>query len=84
MYVLPKFFLLISLGNFTGPLLQKLSFGILGTNVTLKTREVLYSSILQKHMGFFDLKDNAPGVLTSAMAHDTSVINGVSTEALGP
>ena len=47
-------------------------------------REVLYQSILQKHIGFFDHKDNSTGVLTSAMASDTSIINGVSTEALGP
>ena len=40
--------------------------------------------ILEKNMGWFDKKDNATGILTSAMASDTSVINGVSAESLGP
>jgi len=63
---------------------QKYSFGILGTNVTLKIREVLYDNILQKDIGWFDLKENGSSVLTSTMASDTSLINGVSTESLGP
>lgn len=35
-------------------------------------------------MGWFDDKDNGVSVLTSSMAQDTSIINGVSTESLGP
>ena len=44
----------------------------------------MYRSILQKHIGWFDHKENAVGVLTAAMASDTSIINGASTQALGP
>lgn len=39
---------------------------------------------MQKHIGFFDEKDNGTGILTAAMSQDTSIINGVSTESLGP
>lgn len=35
-------------------------------------------------MGWFDDKENGVSVLTSSMAQDTSIINGVSTESLGP
>jgi len=63
---------------------QKWAFGSLGQNVTLGIRQFLYNHILQKHMGFFDDRANATGILTSAMAKDTSVINGVSAESLGP
>jgi len=33
-------------------------------------------------MGWFDQKENSPGVLSACMASDTSVINGVSAEGL--
>ena len=35
-------------------------------------------------IGWFDERDNASGVLTNTMAQDTSIINGVSSESLGP
>lgn len=63
---------------------QKQSFFIQGSNLTLRIRKVLYAQILQKHIGWFDDRDNGTSVLTSAMAEDTSVINGASTDSLGP
>lgn len=83
-----KFYsLLMGIISFTasfGSFIQKHSFGTLGENVTEKIRQSLYTSILRKHIGWFDDRDNATSVLTSAMAQDTSVINGVSTESLAP
>ena len=35
-------------------------------------------------MGWFDERDNAPGILTSTMAKDTTILNGVGGESLGP
>ena len=49
---------------------HKFIFGILGEAVTLKIRKQLYGRILQKHIGYFDEKDNAPGNLSSTMASD--------------
>ena len=63
---------------------QKYSFGTLGGTVTYKIRELLYMNILQKNIGWFDNRDNGPSVLTSTMAEDTSVINGVGGESMGP
>lgn len=62
--------------------ISKFSFNLLGENVTLKIRFDLYRSILRKNIGWFDETGNSPSVLTSAMAEDTSIINGVSTESL--
>lgn len=62
----------------------KKSFGTLGENVTLSVRKVLYTNILQKNIGWFDHPENGTSVLTSAMAQDTSIINGVSTESIPP
>lgn len=63
---------------------QKYSFGYLGNKVTVKVREVLYDSILQKNIGWFDDRDNGPSVLTSIMSADAAVINGVGGESIGP
>ena len=62
----------------------KTAFGFLGENVTFEVRKILYISILKKNIGWFDQKENGASVLTSAMASDTSLINGVSTESLSP
>ena len=75
---------LIGVAAMIGVIINKTGFGILGQNVTLEIRILLYKSILRKNIGWFDERDNATSVLTSAMAEDTSVLNGVSTESLGP
>lgn len=64
--------------------MQKTSFSTLGENAAEKIRQVLYASILTKHMGWFDNKENGTSVLTSAMAQDTAIVNGVSTESIAP
>jgi ATP-binding cassette, subfamily B (MDR/TAP), member 1 len=63
---------------------QKYSFGYLGNKVTKSVRELLYSKILEKHIGWFDERDNGPSVLTSVMSADAAAINGVGGESLGP
>ena len=47
---------------------EKTVFGITGENITLKMRETLYESIIKKHIGFFDDRDNSPGILTTVLA----------------
>lgn len=63
---------------------SKYCFGILGENVTLDVRKLLYEKILRKHMGFHDFRENMSSALTSAMAEDSSIINGVCTESIAP
>jgi hypothetical protein len=46
------------------------SFGIVGENITLNIRHMLYQSIVKKNIGWFDQRDNAPGVLTSVLASE--------------
>lgn len=62
----------------------KKCFGTLGNNVTLEVRKILYEKILEKNIGFFDHPENGTSVLTSAMASDTHLINGVGSESLQP
>ena len=62
---------------------QKFSFGVIGENVTTNVRRELYRKIIEKHQGWYDERDNAPGILTSTLSSDAQIINGVSTEGLG-
>jgi ATP-binding cassette subfamily B (MDR/TAP) protein 1 len=79
-YCLMMFACAISSATFI--FMQKIVFGTLGETVTLKIRKNLYSSILSKSIGWFDVKENSPGQLATVLASDTQVINGVSTEGL--
>jgi len=74
----------IAIAIFVGIILKSYIFSYLGENVTMKVRQLLYLSILEKHMGFFDFQENQSSVLTSAMAQDTALINGAASESLGP
>lgn len=62
--------------------MQKMTFRRLGEGVTQKMRRILYTSMLEKHMGWFDQKENAPGQLSTVLASDAQTINGVSAEGL--
>jgi len=74
----------LAFGSFVATFMQKYCFTLLGENVTLGVRCLLYENILMKNIGWFDLRENSAGVLTSSMASDTAIINGVSSESIGP
>jgi len=61
----------------------RFSFGVVGENITEAIRNKMYTSVLKKSIGWFDLKENAAGVLTTVLANDASSLQGASTEALG-
>lgn len=67
-----------------GVSLKDFYFKSLGANTTYYVRCDLYTKILQKNLGWFDDREHSSGVLTSAIAKDTSIINGISSESLGP
>ena len=62
--------LLIACVSYVTGFSNKFSFGVIGENVTLKVRNTLYEKIIKKHMGWFDQRENAPGVLTSTLSSD--------------
>lgn len=67
----------LSVGAFFFTFNQLISFGTISENVTLKMRIDLYTSILAKNIGWFDDKDNTPGILSSTMATEAQTVNGV-------
>lgn len=63
--------------------LQKLFFGRGGENLTYTLRVKLFEAYLHKHIGWFDNKNRAPGILTNILTEDISSVNGLTTESLG-
>jgi hypothetical protein len=43
----------------------------------------LFEAYLHKHIGWFDNKNRAPGILTNILTEDISSVNGLTTESLG-
>lgn len=78
------YFAFNALAIYFAAMIMRKSFTKLSETVTYKMRVLLYDKILQKNIGWFDLKENGTGNLTSTMAQDTSVINMAATEASGP
>ena len=51
--------------------------------MTFSLRLRLFEAILRKHVGWFDSKDRAPGVLTNLLIEDIAAVNGLTTESIG-
>ncbi len=51
--------------------------------MTFKLRVRLFEALLHKHIGWFDNKNRAPGILTNIITEDISSVNGLTTESLG-
>ena len=73
---------LVSIFAFVTGISIRVSFGAIGGNVAKNLRRRLYESIISKHMGWFDDRENAPGILSSTLSSDAQIINGASTEGL--
>ena len=56
-------FMILCLAIFIFTFLQKLSFGYGAENLTNKIRILLFNEMLHKHIGWFDDKNRAPGIL---------------------
>jgi ABC-type multidrug transport system fused ATPase/permease subunit len=58
-------------------------FGRGGENLTYALRVKLFEAYLSKHIGWFDNKNRAPGILTNILTEDISAVNGLTTESVG-
>jgi len=57
--------------------------GITGEKLTNRLRIMSFKSIIRQDIGFFDLRDNSVGILTSRLASEASKIRGLTGERLG-
>ena len=73
----------MSVGQIIAEGMRGYCFGIAGENVTLKVRQLAFSSILRQEIGWFDLPENAPGTLSANLATDAALAQALSGETLG-
>ncbi len=62
---------LLAFASFISQGVSKTCFGYISENITYHIRQDLYTKLLFQHIGWFDIKDNAPGVLTATLTSDT-------------
>lgn len=70
----------LTVGMFVSSFVQKLSFGYCSENLVKTIRLKLFESILYKHIGWFDNKGRAPGVLGNIIQEDIQALNGLTSE----
>ena len=63
-------FLFLALGIGVTSFLQRFVFGLVGENMTHNIRKKLYSSIIHKHIAWFDSKNRATGILRNIISED--------------
>lgn len=57
--------------------------GIGGERLTLKVRREAFKALLKQEMGFFDMKVNSPGALTTRLATEATMVKGMTGDTLG-
>lgn len=60
----------VALMSFIASYMYKVMYGIISENMTKAVRKALYTSIIYKHIGWFDQKENSTGALTDTLTND--------------
>ncbi|KAI0233433.1 ATP-dependent translocase ABCB1 [Lamellibrachia satsuma] len=63
--------------------IHQLTFEIVGENLTMRLRRVIFKCMLRQEIGWFDQTTNKIGILTSRLAVDATIVRGVSGTQLG-
>ena len=73
----------IALCQVIGDIFRFYGFGLPGEKLTVKLRDMYYRAVLRQEIGWHDLKDNAPGIVTAQLASEVNLIQALSGETLG-
>ena len=65
-------------------LFQSVSFSISGGTLTARLRAMTFRSILSQEMGWFDLEENSSAALSTKLASDVPLVQGVRGPSLPP
>ena len=68
-------FIILGVYTFASALAMTLLFGYVGSKITYKIRDKLYSHIMTMHIGWFDLPENLPSNLNNNLSEGTEKIN---------
>ncbi|NP_001029122.1 egg permeability glycoprotein [Strongylocentrotus purpuratus] len=76
-------FAALGLLSLLASIIQGVGFGKSGGELTLRLRNMMFRAILRQNISFFDDKRNGTGALTTKLATDVSLIQGVTGVRLG-
>lgn len=62
--------------------LNKYIYAFLGENLTYTIRNKTFTSIVYKHLAWFDNKERAPGILSNTLSEDITLLNGLTSETI--
>jgi ATP-binding cassette subfamily B (MDR/TAP) protein 1 len=60
-----------------------LCFRVASDKLTATMRGKLFAAMIRKNVAWFDSKSRAPGVLTTSLTQDVTLLNGLTAESLG-
>lgn len=63
--------------------MQALCFGLVGSNLATRVRELFLKAVLRQEVGWFDLDANTSGALTSRLSTDAPAVRGAVADVMG-
>jgi ATP-binding cassette subfamily B (MDR/TAP) protein 1 len=77
---LAAMFVCLAVGAGVANVLQIFSFSTVGEKLTFRLRDYSFKSILRQDIGWFDHEKNGTGILTTKLATDATLVQGVTTQ----
>lgn len=63
--------------------MQGFCFGLVGSNLASRVRELFLKAVLRQEIGWFDLDANTSGALTSRLSTDAPAVRGAVADVMG-
>jgi ATP-binding cassette subfamily B (MDR/TAP) protein 1 len=76
-------FLILAVASLVFGLIQTWLFTLVGDRLTKRIRSDCYRKILKMPVSWFDIPKNNAGSLTSRLAADCQLVNGLSSDLIG-
>eukprot|EP01133_Synstelium_polycarpum_P000374 gene374-436_t len=76
-------FVVLAVGSGLSNFFQTFLFAVIGERLTYRLRVDSFAAILRQPVGWFDTTENSSGRLTTALATDASLVQGITSQRLG-
>ncbi|GAM28104.1 hypothetical protein SAMD00019534_112800 [Acytostelium subglobosum LB1] len=76
-------FTVLAIGSAVSNFFQTFLFGVIGEKLTYKLRSESFKTIIRQNIGWFDLSEHSTGKLTTHLASDASLVQGMTSQRLG-
>lgn len=76
-------FVVLAVGSAIAEFAERFTFMAMAEKLTTRVRRLLFRALLRQNVGWFDSDKHSSGQLTSRLASDTTLMNGIYGERLG-